>query len=317
MKKLRAGVIGIGYLGSFHVEKYFNSELAELVGVYDVNIEKAQAVAEKFNTKYFANIDELINAGIDCASVACDTSAHLEVGEKLLKSGVDVLVEKPIAASLSQARRLVQAGVENKRILQVGHLERFNPAFRVLKERLHTPRFFEARRIASFTGRGSDVDVISDLMIHDLDIICSLVNSPVERVDAVGVAVMTKNTDVANARIEFKNGAIANVTASRAALSTERTLRVFQNDLYGSLDYGKKKLKVYFRDENSNLNIVEEPIEERDALKDEIESFLIAVQKKIQPEVSGEDGLRALELAELVRESCAKSEAKVLSKGAN
>jgi predicted dehydrogenase len=272
----------------------------------DVVPERADEVASQFGVRALTDYRQLPRYGVQCASVVTDTVTHAEIAGWLLEHGIDVLVEKPFAQSVADAERLIGIAARNGRILQVGHLERFNPAFRAMKEVLTEPRFFEARRITPFTGRGSDVGVTLDLMIHDIDIIAHLAGRPLVKVEAIGVPVMTNTIDIANARLTFEGGAVANVTASRAAFTNERTLRVFQPDVYISLDYGKRKLKIYrrlqLRDEKGfqRLEVSEHDVEERDALQDEIVSFLTCVETRVEPEVGARDGLRALELAGLI-----------------
>lgn len=303
--KLPAAVIGAGYLGRFHCQKYRASANADLLAVVDLSLEKAQSLLEG-NEKAIADFRELPALGVRCASVVSDTSSHFEVASWLMKHGIDVLVEKPMTVTTAEARELIEIAQKNDRILQVGHLERFNPAFRKVKDLLTAPMFFEARRIAPFAARGHDVDVVRDLMIHDIDIIAHLVDRPLLRVEAVGVPVLTETVDIANARLTFEGGAIANVTASRAAFKSERTIRMFQPNVYISLDYGSRTLKMYSksgeRDEKGfpKIAITELPVEERDALADEIESFLGCVRARSTPIVTGEDGLRAIELAEII-----------------
>lgn len=310
---IRVAVVGVGYLGQFHAEKYARSEQANLIAVVDADRNRADEIAKKFSTRALTDYRELPALGVQAASVASSTTTHFEIAAWLLENGIDVLVEKPMCSSVADAKRLIEIAARHNRILQVGHLERFNPAFQAVKPHLSRAGFIEARRIAKFTGRGHDVDVIYDLMIHDIDIICHLVGRPIARLEAVGIPVLTKSADIANARLVFEGGAIANVTASRAAQQVERTIRIFQHERYISLDFGKKKLKIYSRDENAisagikgflgipEIKMEEFPVEERDALRDQIESFIKAVKNGTAPEVSGEDGLRALELADRIR----------------
>lgn len=313
--KIKAAVVGVGYLGSFHAEKYARSEHAELVAVVDLSPGKANALAERLGTKALSDYRELPKLGVQCASIAADTLAHYEIASWLLEHGVDVLVEKPMASSVKQAKELIELARANGRILQVGHLERFNPAFRAMERLLDRPRFFEARRISPFAGRGHDVDVVLDLMIHDIDIISHLVGRPLVKVDAIGVPVLTSNVDIANARLTFEGGSVANVTASRVSFKSERSLRIFQPDVYIVLDYGNKKLKMYSKTKPAadgglpQIAIAEHDVEERDALADQIESFMASVESREEPIVTGVDGLRALELADRIRSAFAESQA--------
>jgi len=299
--RLRAAVVGVGYLGQFHAEKYATAPDVELVAVVDSDPARAAEVAARFGCRAYSQVADL--AGIvDCASVAVPTPFHREVGARLLEAGIDVLVEKPIAATLDEARDLVRIAERHGRILQVGHLERFNPAIRELSSLLTRPRFLECHRLAPFVERGTDVDVVLDLMIHDLDVILSMMASPVASVEAVGVPVITASPDIANARIRFADGAIANVTASRVSLKRERKLRIFQPDTYISLDYGEKRLRICHRGPAPPGGLAPIEVEERvvlgeDALAEEIRAFVEAVRSRREPLVSGREGLRAIELA--------------------
>ncbi len=310
---IKAAVVGVGYLGTFHAEKYARLKNAELVAVVDVHEKNRDKVAKKYKAKSLDDYKKLPNLGVQCASVSSTTSTHFVIASWLLENGIDVLVEKPITTTTDEAKKLIEIAKSNNRILQAGHLERFNPAYREMKSVLNKPRFFEVRRIASFTGRGADVDVILDLMIHDIDIICHLVGRPIKKVESLGVPILTESFDVVNARITFDGGAVANVTASRAAIKTERTIRIFQPDLYISLDFGKKKLKIYSLDAPYSgrgfpkIKISEKKVRERDALEDEISSFLNCVENRSSPEATGEDGLRALETVELIHDAIKES----------
>lgn len=304
MKRVRAAVVGVGYLGRFHAEKYAADADVELVGVVDHDRERAAGIAAAVGSTAVNELRDLFGR-IDCASVAVPTAAHAAVGRALLDAGIDVLVEKPIAASLDEARGLVEEAERRGRILQVGHLERFNPAIRGLDTILTDARFLECHRLAPFVERGTDVDVVLDLMIHDLDVILSIVRSEVATVEAVGVPVLTGSTDIANARLRFENGAIANVTASRASLKRERKLRIFQPDTYISLDYGEKRMRVIRRttgaDGAASIEAEEHPAPGEDALAEEIRAFVTAVRTRETPIVSGRAGLRAMELAYQIR----------------
>lgn len=304
--KTRAAVVGVGYLGKFHAEKYAAMPDVELVAVVDADPERAREIAAKSGCRALCDARELRGLA-DCASVVVPTPLHREVGVALLEAGIDVLVEKPIAATLEEARSLVRAADERGRILQVGHLERFNPAIRALEGIVTNPRFLECHRLAPFVERGTDVDVVLDLMIHDLDVVLSMVRSPVTSVDAVGVPVITQSPDIANARLRFENGAIANLTASRVSLKRERKLRLFQADTYISLDYGEKRVRIIRRGEAAPGGLAPIEVEERvvdggDALAEEIRAFLQAVRTRRPPLVSGHEGLRAVELAYQVLE---------------
>jgi len=259
--KLRAAVVGVGYLGKFHAEKYASLPDVELVAVVDDQPNRASAIAAKHRCEALADHRELFGR-IDCASLAVPTSLHFAITRDLLEHGIDVLVEKPMTQSVEEGRALVALAEDDGRILQVGHLERFNPAIRAVAGVIDQPRFIECHRLAPFVERGTDVDVILDLMIHDLDVILSLVASEIDRVEAVGVPVLSSNTDIANARLYFRNGCIANITASRVTLKQERKLRLFQSDTYVSVDYGKKHVQICRRVTEEGLPSIK--VEEHD-----------------------------------------------------
>jgi len=302
---LRAGVVGVGYVGKRHAEKYAASAKAQLVGVVDIIPDRSRQVGESLDVTSFTDYRDLF-AQVSCVSIAVPTNLHYQVTSAFLSAGVDVLVEKPMAATLEEGKKLVDLAKKEKRILQIGHLERFNPAVRKLETIIRDPRFIECHRLAPFVERGTDVDVVFDLMIHDIDIIASLVRSPVERVDAVGVAILTDKPDIANARIRFTNGSIANVTSSRVSMKRERKIRFFQPDAYISLDYDAKRAQIYRKTGSGKglESILAETVEmqDGDALADEIDSFLESVRSREPPLVSGEDGLRALTIASMISE---------------
>ena len=302
-EKIPVGVVGVGYLGRFHAEKYARSAKARLVALADIDPERAREVAEPLGVETLTDYRGLFGR-VRCVSIAVPTRLHHEVARDFLDAGIDVLVEKPMTATLEEARSLVALAREKKLMLQVGHLERFNPAIRALEAVIREPKFVECHRLAPFVERGTDVDVVLDLMIHDIDVIASLVRSPVERVEAVGVPVLTDKPDIANARITFANGCIANVTSSRVSIKRERKIRFFQPDAYISIDYDQKRAQIYHRPAKgaSWMDIRGETVEipEGDALADEIDSFLDSVRSRADPLVSGEAGLRALEIASLI-----------------
>jgi predicted dehydrogenase len=306
VSRLRAAVIGVGYLGRFHAEKYAAHAGAELVGVADIDPDRARAVAGELGVEALSDYRALLGR-IDCATVAVPTQQHHAVTTTLLHAGVDVLVEKPLTATVEEGKSLVELAARAGRVLQVGHLERFNPAVRALEGIVAEPRFIECHRLAPFTERGTDVDVVLDLMIHDLDVILSMTRSVVRSVEAVGVPVLTPSADIANARIRFANGCIANLTASRVSLKRERKLRIFQPDAYLSVDYGKRHVLICRREPDENgqpsLRLEEREVPDQDPLEAEIDAFLRAVRDREMPPVSGWDGLRALEVAHVIRES--------------
>ena len=299
-QKISTAVVGVGYLGKFHAEKYAASPKAELVAVVDIDEKRAHEIGAPLGAEALTDCTGLAGR-VQCASVAVPTRFHYQVARALIDAGIDVLVEKPLTADIAQARELVEAAQSKGVILQVGHLERFNPAIRRLEGVIREPKFVECHRLAPFVERGTDVDVVLDLMIHDIDVIASLVRAPVERVEAVGVPVLTDKPDIANARIKFANGCIANVTSSRVSIKRERKIRFFQPDAYISIDYDQRRAQIYYKPAPGAgwLDIRAENIEikDGDALADEIESFLDCVGSRALPLVGGAEGLRALEIA--------------------
>ena len=302
-ERLAVGVIGVGYLGKFHAEKYAASPKANLIGVVDTDERRACDVGAPLNTDALTDYRDLFGR-VQCVSVAVPTRFHFTVARDFIEAGIDVLVEKPLTADIAQGRELVAIAEAKNVILQVGHLERFNPAIRRLEGIIKEPKFVECHRLAPFVERGTDVDVVLDLMIHDIDVISSLVRSPVERVEAVGVPVLTDKPDIANARIKFVNGCIANVTSSRVSIKRERKIRFFQPDAYISIDYDQRRAQIYHKPAPGAgwLDIRAENIQisDGDALADEIDSFLDCVRTRTLPIVGGAEGLRALEIASMI-----------------
>lgn len=299
---LRTAVVGVGYLGRFHAQKYAQLADSELVAVVDANADACAKVAAELNTEAVHDYRELFGA-VDAVSLAVPTPLHHSIGCELLKQGIDVLIEKPIATTVPEARELVDLARTHDRILQVGHLERFNPAVLAAAERLRTPRFVESHRLAPFKQRGTDVSVVLDLMIHDIDLIQELVGTPIESIDAVGATVFSGEIDIVNARLRFQGGCVANTTASRISLKQERKIRIFQDDAYLSVDMQQKILTVIRKKDTApvespaQVSIEEENFDQGDALRAEIEAFLKSVRERSTPVVTGEDGLRALETA--------------------
>lgn len=299
---LRTAVIGVGYLGRFHAQKYAQIAGSKLVAVVDANAEACGKVAAELGTKAVPDYRQLFGA-VDAVSLAVPTPLHHAIGCELLKNGIDVLIEKPIATTVAEARELVDLARTHKRILQVGHLERFNPAVLAAAERLQTPRFVESHRLAPFKQRGTDVSVVLDLMIHDIDLIQELVGTPIEHIDAVGASVFSGEIDIVNARLRFQGGCVVNTTASRISLKQERKIRIFQDDAYLSVDMQQKILSVIRKkdaapvESPAQVSIEEQNFDQGDALLAEIEAFLKAVRERSKPVVTGEDGLRALETA--------------------
>jgi len=302
MDKIRAAVIGVGYLGRFHAQKYAQLPACELVAVVDGRDEVRKAVAAEVGSEAVADYRGLLGK-VDAVSVVTPTPAHFEIAEAFLAAGAHVLVEKPITETPAQARALIAQAAKSNRILQVGHLERFNAAVLAAEPHISSPRFMECTRLAPYKERGTDVNVVLDLMIHDIDLVQSLAKSEIESIDAIGTPVFSGEIDIANARIRFANGCVANTTASRVSLKTERKLRIFEDAAYISLDLQQKILTLIRKRDGEPqpgqlpVNIEEANLEQGDALKSEIESFLDCIRNKKRPIVSGEDGLRALETA--------------------
>jgi predicted dehydrogenase len=302
MQKVRTAVIGVGYLGRFHAQKYAALPAAELVAVVDASAENRAKAAAETGCRAVADYRDVLDA-VDAVSIATPTPLHYPIAKECLERGIHVLVEKPITTTLDEARSLVETAARKGRVLQVGHLERFNAAILALAGTLRTPRFVESHRLAPFKERGTDVNVVLDLMIHDIDLIQSLVGAPIVSIDAVGSSVFSAGLDIANARIRYANGCVANTTASRVSMKMERKLRLFQDDAYISIDLQQKILTIVRKPPaGSDLAKGQVLIEERtydqgDALLFEIEAFLQSIITGSPPVVTGEDGLRALETA--------------------
>jgi predicted dehydrogenase len=299
---LKTAVIGVGYLGKFHAQKLASMPDVQLVAVADTNAENRTRVAEEHGAHAIADYRELFGK-VDAVCIAVPTPLHHQIASDFLSLGTHVLVEKPVTETVAQAKELVELAESGGVVLQVGHLERFNPAVAALRERVSTPRFIEAYRVAPFKERGLEVDVVLDLMIHDIDIVQTLVAAPVESIQANGTAVFSEKPDIANARLQFANGCVANLTASRVSLKTERSLRLFQSDAYFSADLHAKRLKIYRTRAPAaggrwpEIDVEEVQSEETDALRSEIEAFVAAIREGHAPAVSGHEGLRALATA--------------------
>ena len=309
-KEIKAAVVGVGYLGRFHAQKYAALPGCKLVGLVDGNADRAKEVGEELGVPAGTDLDGILSE-VDAISVAVTTSAHFEVARQCLEAGKHVLIEKPIAPTVEEAAELVRIAAAQNVVLQVGYLERFNPAFLHCHQKIHKPQFIEAIRIASFLERGADVDVVLDLMSHDLDLVLAIARAPVKELHAVGKSLMTDSTDLANVRIIFEDGCVANMTASRISSKVERKLRVFQQDSYFSMDFAEPSVRAYERiSEGQSLDAFSGgrvQLEKADALLAEIESFLIAARGDAPPAVSGEDGLRAMRVAETVMADIAKN----------
>jgi len=303
MKKIAVGVIGVGHLGKFHAAKYAAMPEAELVGVVDLDPDQAARVARDCGTRPFGDYRELLGQ-VEAVSVVVPTVHHYQVARDCLEQGVDIMLEKPMTTTLEEADRLIALAEAGNRILQVGHIERYNPAVVALEGLLTRPLFIESHRIHMFKPRGLDVDVVLDLMIHDIDIILSIVDSPISSIHTVGVPVVTPITDIANARIIFENGCTANITVSRISKDNIRRLRIFQPKSYISVDYGKKSLMmIRLKDELNQLGLPQEEIitvalPEQDALEAELRDFIGNVRERTTPKVSGVQGRMALAVAQ-------------------
>ena len=303
MEKIRVGVVGVGYLGQYHAEKYSKLSGVNLVGVVDINHARALEIADRFNTRAFFDYSDLFDE-VQAVSIAVPTKLHYRVTKDFFDNGIDILLEKPIATTVAEADTLIEMAEKKNLIFQVGHLERYNSAIVAIEDVLNNPMFIESHRLSFFTERAIDVDVVLDLMIHDIDIILSIVNSDIDSIDAVGVPVISPKIDIANARITFVNGCVANITASRVSEKTMRKIRIFQPDAYISIDFVSKKVDIYNKIENEEENgglpkIVASNVEinVRDSLEEEIKSFIDSVNTRKPPLVSGTDAKRALSVA--------------------
>ena len=302
MNKMRVGVIGVGYLGKLHAEKYASMEDVELVGVADINVNRLKDVAGLFGVRMFKDYKKLLEI-VDAVSIVVPTKLHFQVAQVCLDGGVDVLIEKPMTTTLEEADAIISKAELCNRIIQVGHIERFNPAVVAMEQYLTTPVFIESERIHSFNPRGADVDVVLDLMIHDIDIILSIVDSPIKTIHAVGIPVITSSSDIANVRMIFENGCTANITVSRISKTNVRKLRIFQSKSYISVDYAKKGILVIkHKDEIDDNGVPKEEINkfsfpESDALETELRAFILNVKQRTTPKVSGREGRLALNTA--------------------
>ncbi|MDF1753147.1 MAG: Gfo/Idh/MocA family oxidoreductase [Verrucomicrobiales bacterium] len=293
--KVKAGVAGVGAIGQNHARIYSELESADLVAIYDTDIERAKEISEKFGGTPTQSLEDFASM-VDAASVATPTVTHREIGSILLEADCHVLVEKPIADSRDDAKALIDLAQQKNKILQVGHIERFNPVMSQLEARLDSPKFIESHRLSPFPQRSLDIGVVLDLMIHDLEIILHLVNSEVAQIDAVGIPVLTKREDIANARLRFENGCVANITASRISPEKMRKIRVFQSEAYLSLDYQEQGGWIYRKD-GMQIAREEVEIEKDEPLKLELASFIECAAKGQSPKVTGKHGAAALDIA--------------------
>jgi predicted dehydrogenase len=295
MKKIRVGVVGVGHIGSNHARLYAEIPAADFTAIYDVDLARGNAIAKKYGAAATKSLEAFAGL-VDAASVATPTGSHHEVARPLLQKGKHLLIEKPITENPQHATELAELAARYQLVLQVGHVERFNPVLSALEARLTHPRFIEAHRLSSYPNRSTDIGVVLDLMIHDLEIILHLVRSPVQSIDAVGVPVLSRGEDIANARIRFENGCVANVTSSRISPERMRKIRVFQEDAYLSLDYEKQSGEIYRR-EGGKITRDKVPIEREEPLKQQLVSFIECASTGRQPRVSGFQATAALELA--------------------
>ncbi|MGB5985372.1 MAG: Gfo/Idh/MocA family oxidoreductase [Desulfobacterales bacterium] len=302
MSKVRAGVIGAGYLGRYHAQKYAAMPGVDLVGIVDIDEDKARTVALECSTQPLTDYQELFGR-VDAVSVATTTTAHYAVGRDFLMRGIDVLMEKPMTTTLAQADELIALARANQRILQVGHLERFNPAVKALDGKVENPMFIEAHRLSLYKARCTDVSVVLDLMIHDIDIILTLVGMGPRDIHATGVPVISGEVDIANARLEFPTGCVANITCSRISAKNQRKIRFFQKDAYIAVDFAQREIVHIRRCPGKTdclipeMDIQQRQFEDDDALRSEIEAFVAAVISRRPSPISGEAGREALEVA--------------------
>lgn len=302
MNNLRVGVVGVGYLGRFHAQKYAKMDNVDLVGVVDLDVHRAKEVAEETGTTAFDDYQALFDK-VDAVSVVVPTQAHYKVSRDFLKHDVDVLIEKPITSTLQEADALIEFAESRGLIIQVGHLERFNPAVVALDGIVTMPRFIESHRLGIYKPRGIDVSVVLDLMIHDIDIIQNFVKSEIKHIHAAGIPVITEEVDIANARLEFANGCVANVTASRVSTKNERKIRMFEKEAYIAMDFANHEIVVINKGHEESDDIMPGikmkalNFSKGDALDDEIKAFVASVSNRVAPEVTGKVGRNALEIA--------------------
>ncbi len=302
MNKLKTAVIGVGYLGKFHADKYASLDSCELVAVVDADAEVAKTIADKHGIEALTDYKSLLGK-VDAVSIASPTTLHHDIARDFIENGAHVLIEKPITVTVDEADNLIELALCNDVLIQVGHLERFNAALMNLGNALHDPTFIESHRLAPFNPRATDVNVVLDLMIHDIDIILDIVKSDIKEMRVSGTKVLTGSTDIANARLEFENGCVANVTASRVSAKTERKMRFFQQDAYISVDFHNRVLNVYKKGDKEmhpgipEIISEESTYENNDALNLEIIAFVDSIQNGTPIIVSGDDGRRALDTA--------------------
>ena len=295
MKHLRLGVVGVGHIGKNHARLYAETDAVDFTAIYDTDADTASQIARRYKVRAAGSLDEFAQL-VDAASIATPTISHFAVARPLLLQGKHLLIEKPIAENTAEASELADLAVHRHLILQVGHVERFNPVLSALEARLTHPRFIEAHRLSPFPNRSTDIGVVLDLMIHDLEIVLHLVRSPVQSIDAVGVPVLSRGEDIANVRLRFENGCVANITSSRISPERMRKIRVFQEDAYLSLDYQNQTGEIY-RKVDGRIERAEVEIEKEEPLKHQILAFIECARTGLRPKVSGFEATAALELA--------------------
>ena len=313
--KIKTGVVGVGHLGQHHTKHYTKIKSAELVGVYDINEAQAKKIAKQFKTKAFSTLDEMLSL-VDGVSIVTPTKEHAKIAEKCISQGKHVFIEKPITKTTKEADKIIALAKKTRVILQVGHIERFNPALTPLKDLILKPKYIEVQRLAPYMIRGTDIPVVLDLMIHDIDLVLSFINSPVKKIDASGLSIMTNSVDIANARIHFENGSVANITSSRVAKDKVRKIKIFQRNLYITIDFliGLTEIyRVMDKEKRGTSAIITAPIESKgrprqivyekpkikkqDALQMELINFIEAIQDKSETIVDGVAGREALKVA--------------------
>ena len=316
--QVRIGVIGVGHLGQHHVKHYKTLDNVELIGVFDIDRERSSEISKKFDVKVFDNLNSILEK-VDALSIVTNTEHHFKIAEKCLKSKRHVFIEKPITAMIEEADKLLSMAEQNKVLIQVGHIERLNPALLALNKYEIKPKFIEIQRLAPYTSRGTDVPVVLDKMIHDIDILLSLVKVPIKKIQATGLSILTDSIDIAHARMRFEDGTVASVISSRIARDEVRKIKIFQKDLYATLDLligstevyevvndetSKYKMTIPF-DYKGNTKLIgyhKPDLSKGDPLRMELENFILSIQGKQEPIVSGKDGRNALEVAIKIQE---------------
>ena len=316
--QVRIGVIGVGHLGQHHVKHYKTLDNVELIGVFDIDRERSSEISKKFDVKVFDNLNSILEK-VDALSIVTNTEHHYKIAGKCLKSKKHVFIEKPITAMIEEADKLLSMAEQNKVLIQVGHIERLNPALLALNKYEIKPKFIEIQRLAPYTSRGTDVPVVLDKMIHDIDILLSLVKVPIKKIQATGLSILTDSIDVAHARMRFEDGTVASVMSSRIARDEVRKIKIFQKDLYATLDLliGSTEIYEVVNDETSKYKMTipfdykgntkligyhKPDLSKGDPLRMELENFILSIQGKQQPIVSGKDGRDALEVAMKIQE---------------